>query len=893
MTRRSRGSGKQTKARRSKAAMPKRDAASMLRRRPSAVGQESEFTRLRRERDEALEQLSATSEVLKVISSSPGELEPVFQSMLEHATRICAARFGVLFLAEGNTYRVVAMHNVPESYREVRQREPTFRYTPSHPLARVAATKQMLQIASELRESLEQQTATSEVLKVIGSSPGDLQPVFSAMLESAARLCDASFGNIFRWEGDALRLVATYNTPPAFVEARSQLPLRRTQKNPIGEMLATKTVLHVDDLAADERFTKRSDPNIIAAVELGGIRTFLAVPMLKDGELIGALIVYRQEVRPFSEKQIELVKNFAAQAVIAIENARLLNELRQRTDDLTESLEQQTATSEVLKVISSSPGELTPVFDAILENAARLCEAQMGELWLCDGADAPRIVAMQGSPPEWIEFREQHPDLRPGPMTAVGRVRRTKQTIHVADIKADEPASDDPFRIAFARLVGARTLVAVPMLKDNELVGIIVIYRAQQRPFSAKQIELVQNFAAQAVIAIENTRLLNELRESLEQQTATSEVLGVISSSPGDLTPVFQTMLANATRICEAYFGTLLLLDGDAFRAVAFHNAPPAFVEERKRAPIHPGPHTGLGRALRTKQAVHIADATAHLGYLERDPVTVTGVELGGARTVLAVPMLKENEVIGIIGIYRQEVRPFTEKQIDLVTSFARQAVIAIENTRLLNELRESLDRQTATSEVLRVISSSPGELGPVFNTMIENATRLCGADVGTLALYEGGGLRGVAVYGHSERYAHVASRVNRSLPGTGLAEMEGSRQAVQVADAAAEPAYDDLRRLNPDFARVRTALYVPIVKESDLIGAFMMYRHEVRSFSEKQIDLVRNFARQAVIAIENTRLLNELRESLQQQTATADVLKVISRSAFDLQTVLNTLVES
>src|SRR6516164_3537203 len=523
---------------------------------------------------------------------------------------------------------------------------------------------ELRQRTDDLTESLEQQTATSEVLKVISSSPGDLQPVFSAMLESAARLCDASFGNIFRWDHDALRLVATYNTPAAFVEARSQLPLRRTQNNPIGEMLATKTVLHVDDLAADERFTKRSDPNIIAAVELGGIRTFLAVPMLKDNELIGALIVYRQEVRPFFDKQIELVKNFAAQAVIAIENARLLNELRQRTDDLTESLEQQTATSEVLKVISSSPGELTPVFDAILENAARLCEAQMGELWLCDGADAPRIVAMQGSPPEWIEFREQHPDLRPGPMTAVGRVRRTKQTIHVADIKADEPASDDPFRIAFARLVGARTLVAVPMLKDNELVGIIVIYRAQQRPFSAKQIELVQNFAAQAVIAIENTRLLNELRESLEQQTATSEVLRVISSSQGELEAVFQAMLENATRICEAKFGTLYLREGDGLRAVALHGAPLAYAEERQRHPvIFPGSTTLLGRTVATKQTGQIADIQDEADYaLASGSTGAQLAKLAGARTVVAVPMVREDESVGAVVIYRQEVRSFSDK---------------------------------------------------------------------------------------------------------------------------------------------------------------------------------------------------------------------------------------
>ena len=284
-------------------------------------------------------------------------------------------------------------------------------------------------LLSELRESLEQQTATSEVLKVISSSPGDLRPVFSAMLESAARLCDASFGNIFRWEDDALRLVATYNTPAAFVEARSHRPLRREQNNPVGEMLAAKAVLHVGDLAADERYTKRCDPNIIAAVELGGIRTCLAVPMLKDNELIGALIVYRQEVRPFSDKQIELVKNFAAQAVIAIENARLLSELR-------ESLEQQTATSEVLRVISRSPGDLTPVFNAMLENATRLCGAEFGLFYLDDG-DLTRIAAAYNVPPTLAAI--QNVPFRVHPKSGHAESRRTKQVVHIDDIRVMLP----------------------------------------------------------------------------------------------------------------------------------------------------------------------------------------------------------------------------------------------------------------------------------------------------------------------------------------------------------------------------------------------------------------------------------------------------------------------
>ncbi len=383
--------------------------------------------------------------------------------------------------------------------------------------------------------------------------------------------------------------------------------------------------------------------------------------------------------------------------------------------------------------------------------------------------------------------------------------------------------------------------------------------------------------------------LEKKLAEALEQQAATSEVLKIISRSTGDLKPVFETILAEATRLCEAKFGVLWLYEGDGFRAVALHNAPAAFAEERQRNPVlRPNPGTGLGRVAATKQTVQITDAQAEPTY------SAAFLHLAGARTFFTVPMLKDDELIGTISIYRQEVCPFSEKQIELVSNFAKQAVIAIENTRLLNELRESLQQQTATSEVLRVISSSPGELGPVFKAMIENATRLCGAEVGTLALYDGNGFRGAAVYGHSERYVDVVSRVHRAAHlRTGLGRMEASRETVQVADVAAEPAYDEIRRLNPDFARLRTALYVPITKESDLIGAFMIYRHEVRPFTDKQIELVQNFANQAVIAIENTRLLTELRESLQQQTATADMLKVISRSPFELQTILDTLVEA
>ena len=474
------------------------------------------------------------------------------------------------------------------------------------------------------------------------------------------------------------------------------------------------------------------------------------------------------------------------------ENARLIRER-------DEALAQLSATSEVLRIISSSPGELEPVFQAMLENAVRICEATYGSLYLREG-DGFRTVATHNAPPAYIAARRRDPVHRPPPDSPLGTVARTKQVVHIADIRLLQSYIDrDPFVVSAADLAGYRTATSIPMLKNNELIGAITIGRTEVRPFTDKQIELVQNFAAQAVIAIENTRLLNELRESLQQQTATADVLKVISSSPGDLEPVFQAVLENATRICEAKFGTLFLRDGDLFRVVAAHGAPAAYHEMLFHAAIRPGPDTGLGMLLKTKRFVQIDDITKGKAYLERDPLRVATVELGGGRTLAEVPLLKDGELIGSINIYHQEVKPFTEKQVELLTNFAAQAVIAIENTRLLNELRqrtddltESLEQQTATSNVLRVISSSPGALEPVFQALLESATRICGAKFGALFLAEGDAFRTVALHGAPPEFAEARWRepllsVNS---GTGLARAAATKQTVQIDDIQADPAY-------------------------------------------------------------------------------------------------------
>jgi GAF domain-containing protein len=411
---------------------------------------------------------------------------------------------------------------------------------------------EVARLTRELNEAREQQTATSEVLQVIGSSPGELEPVFSAMLENAVRICDATFGNIYRWDGKALHLIATLNTPPAFAEARMRSPFRPDSKSFSGRMLTSKTVIHRADLAAEETYLERHDTATVAAVELGGVRTFLLVPILKENELIGSFNLFRRDVRPFTDKQIELVKNFATQAVIAIENARLLNELRQRTTDLTEALEQQTATSEVLQVISRSPGELQPVFDAMLAKAVRICDAKFGNIHLWDG-DALHLVASHNFPPAFAEARRRVSN-RPNPKSSLGRMMATKAVVHVADA-AEEPGyakERDPGAVVAVELGGVRTALYVPLLKENELLGDFTLSRQEVRPFTDKEISLVQNFAAQAVIAIENTRLLNELRESLQQQTATADVLKVISRSAFDLPTVLNTLVESAARLCKA-----------------------------------------------------------------------------------------------------------------------------------------------------------------------------------------------------------------------------------------------------------------------------------------------------------------------------------------------------
>jgi len=624
-------------------------------------------------------------------------------------------------------------------------------------------------------------------------------------------------------------------------------------------------VVHVADASADPDYAY---PETIAA----GIRTGLGVPLLREGAVLGSINLSRKRVEPYTERQIELVRTFADQAVIAMENARLLGELQARTRDLEESLEYQTATSDVLNVISRSTADVQPVLDTVAETAARLCGADSVTIWTREGEvyRAASSSYMTTEPKLWAALHQR--TIVPGRQNIAARVALEGRVVHVADILAD-PDYAWPEAVA----TGRRTYLGVPLLRDSEPIGIIVLARKRVEPFTERQIELVRTFADQAVIAMENARLLGELQartrdleESLEYQTATSDVLNVISRSTADVQPVLDTLIKTAARLCGADGGGITIREGEIYRFVAssYSAADPEDWAALRQRTIVPGRDTVAGRVALEGRVVHVGDILADPEYAVRETIAA------GRRTLLGVPLLREGTVLGTINLTRKQVEPYTERQIELVRTFADQAVIAIENARLLTELRESLEQQTATAEVLQVINSSPGELQPVFEAMLERAMHLCGAAFGGLGTWQEERFGFVAVRGPEPLMEYIANNEVSLGSRDGFSRLASGEGYVQFADISTSELYqsgEPYTRALVDLCGGRTTLSVPLAKDGSVPGVLAFFRQEVRPFTDKEIAIVKNFAAQAVIAMENARLLSEIRQTQAELRVTFD----------------------
>jgi GAF domain-containing protein len=743
----------------------------------------------------------------------------------------------------------------------------------------------------ELKESLEYQTAIGDVLSVISQSRCDVQPVLDQIVRTTARLAEADLVAMRRRDGDTFKFAADFNYSEgqkAWIDQHFTPP---PPQSILGRVIAEGRTIHVPDISA-------APPELAAlgAAQNLATRSFLGVPMRRGGELIGALSVSRTEQRAFTSRQISLVETFADQAVIAIENARLLEELQARTRELTEALEYQTATSDVLNVISRSAFDLQTVLNALVESASRLCDAGDVSIFRLEGGGLP-VVAHFGPMLAPIGFVT--PAVRG---TVSGRCTLERRPIHVTDLQAETEAY--PEGSAIARELGHRTVLAVPMLRQGAPLGAIVLRRANVEPFTNKQIELVTAFADQAVIAVENTRLFEEvqartreLSDALEQQTATSEILRAISSSPGELTPVFKAILDNATRICGTKLANLFLQEGGVFRAVAM-SAPSSYPDWWRKEPIDVRvyPDVPLGRLVATKSVVHSTDLKLEPTYIEGNPRIRALVESTGARTLLIVPMLKDDEVMGAIAIYHQEVRPFSDKQIDLLLSFASQAIIAIENSRLFEEvqarnaeLRVALEQQTATSDLLKVIGQSTFDLQPVFETLAESAVRLCKAEHAFIFLYDGQLLRSVASHNIPPALrAFVEANPTRPGRESAAGRAASERRTIHIEDIRVDPEFTyGVVHVGP----MRTVLAIPMLRADELLGVIVITRPVVRPFTHSQIALMETFADQAVIAIENARLFEEVQARNRDLTALGDVGRAVS-STLDLKVVLKTIVD-
>jgi len=758
-----------------------------------------------------------------------------------------------------------------------------------------------------LAESLEQQTATSEILRVIARSPADVQPVFDAIVRSAVRLCGAAYGGVYRFDGELIHSVAHDGfTPEQLDHWRSSWPRPITGSGPTPQAIRSRSVVRIADVEADSGFELPAEMR--ANLRARGARSILTVPMFRQDQVIGAISLAHRTVDAFPEAHVELLRTFTDQAVIAIENARLFTELQARNQDLTTALDQQTATADILRTISRSYMDVRPVFQAIVDSASRLLRGHSAvlsrivedqiELAAYTHTDAAGDALLESFFPVPLHPSESEP--RPIRDRVIGQ----RAPYNVADVETD-PRVGERGR-AGARARGYRSQLVVPMLRDGEPIGTIAVTRREPGAFTDDETALLQTFADQAVIAVENVRLFTELQarnaalaEALEQQTATSEILRVISSSPTDVQPVLDAVAEAAARLCSANDAIIRRVDGDMLRLWAHHGDIPV---PQRDVPLTAG--MAIGQAVLERRSVHVQDAADVQRNDEHVALREFLQRIVRARTVLATPLVRDDVAIGVILIRRMEVRPFTDKQIQLLQTFADQAVIAIENVRLFKELEarnrelmETLARETATGDVLRAISRAQTDAQPVFDIIAESAQRLCGAGYGQVALYDGALLHMTAFH---NVIPEGVEALRRRFPapadgGSAMGRALQTRSVVEIPDVGNDPTYAFKNELQT--MGFQSLLVVPMLRNDEPIGAIAVGRQERGAFPNPQVELLKTFANQAVIAIENVRLFKELEARTEDLSRSVDELRALGEvgqaisSTLDLRTVLSTIV--
>jgi signal transduction histidine kinase len=748
----------------------------------------------------------------------------------------------------------------------------------------------------DLAEALEFQTATAEVLRTVASSPDNLQSVFESMLQKATELCDAKFGILYAYDGKVFTVAAMKNLPPAYADFLRDRPLPAGTNSALRGLVETKAPLHVADTIHDAGYQQR-EPLRVAAVELGGVRSLIAVPLLRKGELVGAFAIYRQEPRSFAENQIALVTTFADQAVIAIENARLLGELRQRSAELARSVDELTATGDVLKIISRSSVDLDAVLNTLVETAARLCDAHTAGLFRRQG-DSYRLVALHTSADDMDDFREfcQRHAFPRDRASVVGRTALEGRAVQIPDALNDPEYEwkDQSWIRNF------RTLVGVPLFRGEEAIGVLTVVRHEVIPFTQKQIELLTTFADQAVIAIENARLFDELRQrsaelarSVDELTATGDVLKIISRSTVELDTVLNTLVETAARLCRADMSFMFRRRDNRYHYAAGFGGSERFQQYLLQNPFEAGRGTTTGRAVLEGRTIHIADVRADPEYTYSE-----GQEIGGLRTVVAVPLVREDSLIGVFTLCRTRVDPFTEKEVELLNTFTDQAVIAIENARLFEELRERSAELARSVEDLRALSvvgqavTSSLDLKVVLETIVARAVELSGADGGALFRYRRGDrrfqlwhavgldpgliakLKGMAVHEAQTELGHAA---RENIP-------------IEIVDLATAPP-GPLREA-AFLAGYKSALIVPLIRGERVFGALVIQRRATGHFAPSTVDILQTFASQSVLAIQNARLFREIEEKGRQlEVASQHKSQFLANMSHELRTPLNAIL--